>query len=51
MSDKASLQQYFSDVHPVLIESMMYEGHLYELPIDFNAGNMFFTTDRCTRRA
>ncbi len=45
MSDKASLQGFFSDVHPVLIESMMYQGDLYVLPTDFNAGNMFFSTD------
>ena len=45
MSDKASLQEYFSDVHPVLIESMMYQGNLYVLPTDFNAGNMYFSTE------
>ena len=45
MSDKASLQGFFSDVHPVLIESMMYQGDLYVLPTDFNAGNMFFSTE------
>lgn len=44
MSDKASLSGFFSDVHPVLIESMMYQGHLYVLPTDFNAGNMFYDT-------
>ena len=51
MSDKASLQEYFSDVHPVLVESMMYQGNLYVLPTDFNAGNMYFSTDCWTRRA
>ena len=45
LKDKASLQEYFSDVHPVLVESMMYQGHLYVLPTDFNCGNMFFSTD------
>jgi multiple sugar transport system substrate-binding protein len=45
MADKASLQGFFSDVHPVLVESMMYQGHLYVLPTDFNAGNMFFSTE------
>ncbi|WP_375388660.1 ABC transporter substrate-binding protein [uncultured Amnibacterium sp.] len=36
---------YFDDVHPSLIESMMYQGHLYELTGDFNAGNMYYSTD------
>jgi multiple sugar transport system substrate-binding protein len=44
MADKAALSGYFSDVHPVLIESMMYQGHLYVLPTDFNCGNMFYDT-------
>ncbi len=44
LADKASLQAFFSDVHPVLIESMMYQGDLYVLPTDFNAGNMFYDT-------
>ena len=51
MSDKASLQGFFSDVHPVLIESMMYQGDLYVLPTDFNAGNMFFSTELLDRAA
>lgn len=38
------LQGYFSDVHPSLVESMMYEGSLFMLPIDFNAANMFYNT-------
>jgi ABC-type glycerol-3-phosphate transport system substrate-binding protein len=42
--DKDQLQAYFSDVHPSLVEAMMYEGSLYELPTDFNAGNMYFNT-------
>jgi ABC-type glycerol-3-phosphate transport system substrate-binding protein len=33
---------YFADVHPALVEAMMYAGNLYELPIDFNAPNMYF---------
>lgn len=40
--DAAELKPYFADVHPSLIEAMMYQGHLYELPTDFNAGNMFY---------
>lgn len=43
--DMANLKEYFSDIHPALIESMMYQGHLWELPDSFNAGNMFYSTD------
>jgi len=39
--DQAALAEYFKDVHPSLIEAMMYEGSLYELPRDFNAANLF----------
>ncbi len=42
--DMKALKPYFADVHPTLVEAMMYEGHLYELPVDFNAGNMFYNT-------
>ena len=42
--DADKLKPYFADVHPSLVEAMMYEGHLYELPMDFNAGNMFYST-------
>ncbi|BDZ48541.1 ABC transporter substrate-binding protein [Frondihabitans sucicola] len=42
--DMSKLKSYFADVHPSLVEAMMYKGHLYELPVDFNAGNMFFDT-------
>ena len=42
--DMSSLKEYFADVHPALVEAMMYEGHLYELPSDFNAGNMYYST-------
>ncbi len=42
--DAAALKEYFSDVHPALVEAMMYQGHLYELPTDFNAGNMYYNT-------
>ena len=40
----ADLAEYFSDVSPVLTETMMYEGDLYQLPRDFNAANMYFNT-------
>ncbi len=42
--DMASMKPYFDDVHPSLVEAMMYQGHLYELPSDFNCGNMFYST-------
>ncbi len=41
--DSASMQEYFSDVAPSLVEAMMYEGSLYSLPVDFNAANIFFS--------
>lgn len=40
--DKAEMQEYFTDVHPSLIEAGMYEGSLYQIPIDFNAANVFY---------
>lgn len=43
--DMKSLQSYFDDVHPTLVESMMYQGHLYELTDSFNAGSMFYSAD------
>jgi ABC-type glycerol-3-phosphate transport system substrate-binding protein len=42
--DMANLKEYFDDVHPALVEAMMYKGSLYELPSDFNAGNMYYST-------
>lgn len=42
--DKEELQEFFSDVHPSLVEAMMYEGSLYELPQNFNAANMYINT-------
>lgn len=48
--DAAELREYFSDVHPSLVESMMYEGSLYQLPIEFNAADMYFNT-RVLKRA
>lgn len=46
--DAAELKEFFADVHPSLVESMMYQGHLYELPTDFNAGNLYYNTDLFT---
>ena len=42
VADKADLAEYFSDVSPTLVEGMMYEGDLYELPRDFNAAHIYF---------
>lgn len=42
--DAEELREYFADVHPSLIESMMYEGSLYQLPQDFNAANVYFNS-------
>lgn len=42
--DKEEMQEFFSDVHPSLVEAMMYEGNLYELPQNFNAANMYINT-------
>jgi ABC-type glycerol-3-phosphate transport system substrate-binding protein len=44
MKDKAALTNYFDDVHPVLVEAMMYQGSLFLLPTDFNAGNLYYDT-------
>ncbi len=40
--DAAEMAEYFDDVHPALIESFMYKGSLFQLPVDFNAANMYF---------
>lgn len=42
--DTGEMQDFFSDVHPSLIEAMMYEGSIYELPFDFNAANLYYNT-------
>lgn len=39
--DAEQMQDYFSDVHPALIEAFMYRGQLFQLPIDFNAANLY----------
>ncbi len=43
-ASEAEFQEYFSDVHPALVEAFMYEGSLYQLPRDFNAANMYYNT-------
>ncbi|GAB2581058.1 sugar ABC transporter substrate-binding protein [Streptomyces capparidis] len=42
--DARELREYFADVHPSLVESMMYEGSLYQLPLEFNAADMYLNT-------
>ncbi|MER6071602.1 extracellular solute-binding protein [Streptomyces sp. NPDC001817] len=48
--DAAELKEYFADVHPSLVESMMYEGSLYQLPVEFNAADMYLNS-RVLQRA
>ena len=47
--DAAQVQDYFDDVHPSLIEAFMYKGSFYQMPIDFNAANMYFNTGAMRR--
>lgn len=42
LADADELAEYFSDVSPTLIEGMMWEGDLYQMPRDFNAAHIFF---------
>jgi multiple sugar transport system substrate-binding protein len=49
MRDKAEVQDYFDDVHPSLIEAFMYQGSLYQLPMDFNAANIYYNTSAMQR--
>lgn len=41
----SDMHSYFTGIAPVLLESTMYQGHLYTLPDSFNAGSMFYSTD------
>ncbi len=41
--DKAEMQEFFDDVHPSLIEAFMYQGHLFQLPLSWNAANMYYS--------
>lgn len=43
--DQAFWEDFFSDVHPSLVEAWMYEGSLYAPPRDFNAANMYINMD------
>ena len=39
------LAEYFADMAPILPETMLWEGNIYELPARFNAPNMYFNTN------
>jgi len=41
--DADQLKEFFSDLHPALIEASMYDGKFYCLPLDFNAANIFYS--------
>lgn len=45
MRDADELHDYFDDVHPSLIEAFMYKGRLFQLPLDFNAADMYLNLD------
>ena len=47
--DVGQVQDYFNDVHPSLIEAFMYKGSLYQMPIDFNAANIYFNAEAMNR--
>lgn len=42
--DADHMKEYFADVHPSLVEAFMYKGSLFQLPIDWNAANMYYNT-------
>jgi multiple sugar transport system substrate-binding protein len=47
--DRAELQEFFDDVHPSLVEAFMYQGSLFQLPVDFNAANIYYNTGALQR--
>ncbi len=49
MRDADEMKGYFDDVYPSLIEAFMYKGHLYQLPDNFNAANVFYNTSAMER--
>lgn len=44
----ASLQEYFDDVPPSLVEAFMYQGSLFQLPINFTVTNLYVNTAAMT---
>ncbi|WP_460434611.1 extracellular solute-binding protein [Angustibacter speluncae] len=47
--DADEVRDYFEDVHPSLVEAFMYQGSLFQLPIDFNAANVYYNTSALER--
>ncbi len=47
--DAGDVADYFADVHPSLVEAFMYQGSLFQLPIDFNAANIYLNTQAMER--
>jgi multiple sugar transport system substrate-binding protein len=47
--DAADMAEYFADVHPSLVEAFMYQGSLFQLPMDFNAANIYYNTSALER--
>ncbi len=47
--DQAQMGDYFGDVHPSLIEAFMYQGNLFQLPLDFNAANVYYNAEALQR--
>lgn len=47
--DKEEMREFFEDVHPSLIEAFMYQGSLYQLPLSWNAANVYFSSKAMQR--
>lgn len=47
--DAVEMAEYFADVHPSLVEAFMYRGSLFQLPMDFNAANIYYNTSALER--
>lgn len=47
--DAADMTDYFDDVHPSLVESFMYQGSLFQLPVGWNAANVYYNTSALQR--
>ncbi|MDR4534868.1 extracellular solute-binding protein [Glutamicibacter sp. PS] len=47
--DAQQVAEYFADVHPSLIEAFMYRGSLFQMPLDFNAANMYLNSSTLRR--
>lgn len=47
--DADEMAEYFTDVHPALVESFIYQGSLFMLPGDFNAANVYYNASALER--